>query len=934
MLQPKNIKKTKNKVFKNYTWLDFGILVAILMTSFFGSNILLPKSLNTLIKLVVWFASFAVLSIVLIKIPKYQVRLYILFFWMLRYSFKTKKYENKNLSTQLLVPYEKILDNTYVQTKNLKSGTKYFAVIKFKGKTPWSEEAEDAEAFLAKFINLLDSSNLHLSIIRNKELIDYTANFECLKSNIESKMNRLNDLGAPKSVKENFENLYHERYLDFDMLDKEILVDTYYIVLYQSRIHELNKSVDNAYTLLNSMELEPEVVKGINLIKFLARQNHLKVDQQKANEYLEKASDKNNWKTQLNLPINKKDWISRVKNWFFRHKTKGKELSIEVKELNLSSLLCSEKVIFKPSYFIKDGKYYSIQVLSELPLRLMNGWSYELLNNNSNIVWNMGVIGYDGIADLIDKSSRTTRDNNEVINSQFNKKGNNLQLEAIEHLEEQILVNDNNLFNFHLLIVNEASSLRELRNLENKNLSNAKRSKIKLKSLPFRQFEAFAQTMLIPTDNLNEAMQISSHNLAYGWSFENEYQNDGNLALLGTTLDTGEAIIVDRFYKKNNRRTNYNWFTLGSSGKGKSTSKSKSIVDALMENHNVYVIDLENEYNYLAKKFGGTIFNLGTSSTACLNPLEVRMQLWEKETNKEPQIGSIIKKHNEWLEGFFKLVKDDFSDVHIMIIMKAVKKLYDNIGVKECKHYTDLNNLKWPVMSDLISILKKWDYKDNYDRERKAFLIDGIIDTFEYLFENNGKYEKLYNAQTNINLNNDFIVFNTKELMSLGKEENNIATYVLLSLIQNLVYQNVILNPNKHTVLFIDEVHQYVDELKPLMLNFLWKLTKTGRKYLLSMDLTTQSPSDLLISKKAESIVQNCQYSTIFGLKNHDLGAVKKMYEYAGGLNSTTTSFLNDGIIGNSLVSLHLNSKIKIEAWYNNFEKNLYFKQGDFKRME
>ncbi|MCR8966566.1 Mbov_0397 family ICE element conjugal transfer ATPase [Mycoplasma zalophidermidis] len=941
MLQPKNIKKTKLKVFKNFDWIDFVVLLACVISSIFLTQSVLPKKMNPYFKILIWFLTFGVFSVLLIKIRKYDVRLYRLLIRMICYIFKTKKYNKRN-STKNLIPYAEMLEDRYIKTKMLRGGVKYFSVLKFKGKTPWSEEESDRESFLAKFIDVLDNTKIQISFVRQKELIDYSKNFEALKTNLDQKMQYLKLNNASAEVIENYTNLYEEKFLDFETLDKEIMLDTYYVVLYERRLSELQKNIDMVYQYMNSMELEPRLLKSADLVRFLARLNDKELDEELLKKYIDQQQLKTNglrrnYRDEEEILSN--DWILRFKKWLLSKSKKHKNdnSSSKTKLISLDELLRADNVVFKANYFIKDGLYYSIQTVNELPLRLQDGWNSELLNNDSVIVWNLGAISTEAQAHLLDSVAKKNIDNSAVINSKFQRKSNNLQLEAMEYLQDQLLIDGNNLFDSHFMIINKASSLKELKMIESKNYHAAVKARIYLTSLPFRQFEAYAQSCLITTNNLKEAVQISSFNAAYGWSFENEFHNDGNISILGTTISTGEPIIVDRFYKKDAKRTNYNWMTVGTSGTGKSSSKSKSIVDELAQNRNVYVIDLENEYKYLAKKFGGTIFNIGNSGKTTLNPLEIRVSIWDNEDDNKQEVSveGIVLKHLEWLEGFFKLVNVNFRDEHIMVILSCLKRLYEQTGVYDIRSAEEFKMIKkWPIMSDLIVELENYKYVDEFEKQRKREMVANIADSFKFLFENNGKYQNLYNAETKIDLDNEFIIFNTKELMSLGKDDSNLGSYVLLSLIQDLVYQNVVKNPNKHTVLFIDEIHQYVDNSRPIMLNFVWKLTKTGRKYLFGLDLTTQSPSDLLVSAKAESIVQNCQYSTIFGLKEKDLKAVEQMYEYTGGLNKSMTSFLSAGVIGNNMISLNLNSKIKIDVWYNEYEKGLYFKQGDFRKQE
>ncbi|MBY7704005.1 DUF87 domain-containing protein [Vibrio harveyi] len=121
--------------------------------------------------------------------------------------------------------------------------------------------------------------------------------------------------------------------------------------------------------------------------------------------------------------------------------------------------------------------------------------------------------------------------------------------------------------------------------------------------------------------------------------------NDGNMLLLGKTTSTGEPIIFDQFYKGNSRRVNYNMFTVGSSGKGKSTDVKKAIIANLAQNNKVYVIDPQNEYSKLGRKFGASIIDLGSGYGTVINPLQVQIQLVDED--EKLSVDLVINKHLE-----------------------------------------------------------------------------------------------------------------------------------------------------------------------------------------------------------------------------------------------------------------------------------------------
>lgn len=949
MLQPKNIKKQKSNVWRDFSILDFIVGIGLFILAALIGYLVPPQEVSGWIKIVVTVALFLIFSTLLAKSTKYNCRLYVLVFRMILFWFRSKRY-GKTLKTTLLIPYDGIILDNIVKTKFIKDGVKYFSVIKFNGKSPWAEDEVEAQSFLAKFINLLDSIGLHISIVRTKELLNYEENFECLAKNKKQKIEFLHKSKADEKIIDSWKQYYNQVQNDFEALDTNLYVDTYYFIVYEKSINDLNKSVENLISTFNNMDLDANRISKHELLNFLANMNHKSIDETIANAYFMQQQVKYASFATKNKEdvVLFDDFASKfyrwMKNVFSKQKNNLKNVVRKTntndanlqkqKELKLDELLSSNNVVFKANHFIKDNKYYSIQLVADLPIQLFEGWAIPVFDNNSKIVWNLGAFTENQQASLLDKTNKKLDDNVLTTKSKYRVKSHSIQMEALEYLENQLQVNGNTLFNSWLLVINEADSLKELKKIEQNNYMIAKRQKIILNPLPFKQFEAYAQTCLIPSINIDEALQMSSHNIAYGWAFENERNNDGNLFVLGETINTGEPIIFNQFYKKSSRRVNYNMFTLGSSGKGKSTDVKKAILGHLAENNNVYVIDVQNEYKKLAKNFNGVRIDLGTGFKTVINPLEIQVQL-NDDDDEEYSAKLVINKHCEWLEEFFKIAVPDLSVMQLQIILESIKWIYKELGIYDLKHIEDFKKIKYPIITDVINTLEQYKYVDSYEKNRKREIVDSTKDRLEFLFMHNGKYEHLYNGVTNINLDNDFIVFNTQQLfITKGNDtaSGKVGLFILLSYIQNKIYNNYLKDKTRNSLIVIDELHVYIDPDNISSLNFVYTMTKTVRKFNAGMILCTQNPSDFLgstsITSKAQAILQNCQYAKFFGLKQKDLDAVIKMYKSSGGLNDSQTHFLADSEIGNMLFSLHMYNKTKARVYYNQYEEDLFFTKG------
>ncbi|WLP85208.1 Mbov_0397 family ICE element conjugal transfer ATPase [Mycoplasma seminis] len=842
MLQPKGNNKNKLLIYRDFNLGDFAVAMVLAVLSFVIGFTILPSSVNEIFKLILTIFLMISFSFLLMKNRKYNCRAYVLIFRAIKYMFSNKKYVKtsaKGNNTFNLIPYEDIVDEMFIATKNIKGGKRFLGVIAFNGTNPWSEDENDAEMFIRQFTDILDALETQISIVRLRDLEDYSKNIKYLEANKKIKMKKL----ADENVKENFKKYYDARMNDFNELNTSYEVDKYYIVLYSKNKENVFKGLNHISDTLDKMGLMNEILKQEKLLKFIANKHDVEISDELMQMYFaEENQDKGN-------------------------------------HIYLDELLAVDEVVFKKNYFKMNEIYYSVQAMSELPLQLPNNWMQPLMNNNSQIVMQCVPFNEDMQAMMLDKGTKRTEDNINGMKSKYAKKSNLLQLQAMEYLQEQLITNQNKLYDIQLLVINKASSYEELKEIENSNFREARKYKINLNPLPFKQFEAYSQTCLITTNNLKEQMEMSSYNFSHGWAFENAMVNDGNINIASLTYDTAEPLIINRFYKNSSKRSNYNAFVLGSSGKGKSTFLGKEVLSLLAENNRVYILDIQGEYVKLCEKFGGEVIDLGSGKNTTINPLEIRFQLYDEDEVDALGVKLIINKHLEWLEAYFKLINNEWSLAYIMMLLKLVKALYAKLDVYEIKSIEELAHFAFPNMSDLIAFAKEYKLPQGENIASKQLMLADIIETLEFLFENNGKYQYIYNGTTNMNLDSDFIVFNISKLDISDDEISAVSVFVLISYLQTKIFNNFILDKETKSTILVDEFHRFKDN--KLTLDALFYMTKTVRKYNAGMLIASQNPSDFLsnadASKKAEAIMMNSQYSYFFGLRQNDLEAVKQL---------------------------------------------------------
>ncbi|SYV90178.1 conjugal transfer ATP-binding protein TraC [Metamycoplasma alkalescens] len=159
-----------------------------------------------------------------------------------------------------------------------------------------------------------------------------------------------------------------------------------------------------------------------------------------------------------------------------------------------------------------------------------------------------------------------------------------------------------------------------------------------------------------------------------------------------------------------------------------------------------------------------------------------------------------------------------------------------------------------------------------------------------------------------------------------------------MNFVQNKITNNFVLNKDtKKILIIVDEAHKFINKKNMAIIDFLFDVVKTIRKYNGSLILTTQQPSDFSqdyeIATKTQAIIENIDYSLILRLNQKDLEAVDAMYKSRGGLTKAEINFLASAPIGEGLMNIGSNNRLLIQLHYNDFEKEIIFKKGDLSQI-
>lgn len=890
MLQTKKLTKKRYVFWKNLSWLDASVIVFFLVLA--GALGFATNHLSFKYKISISVVVFGSLIWTMFKSKKHNCRLYELLFRMLRHYIVHRKYTKsiKSLSTEFLIPYADIIEENIVINKD---GITNFSIVQIKGFNIFINSDADKQIEFNRLINVLNNIDDKITIIKTSKSMD-------LSKNIEKVNDRLAQLN--KNTNEVIKMYCEASKNELEILTNSDIVDNYYFVIYGSNIEDLKIKRQRVFMQLAKTKFAPKFLNTKEIIELL-------------NVIFKKEIKKDELETYL-----------RQINY------------INEKEITLDKLLAPSKVEFDDKRINADDEYISFQALNEFStFEIDEGWVQILFNTKSTIIWNLTTLTEDLKQTVLDKALDIVATNGDQGKSLFKKSKSNIEVEAIKKLIDDLNISKMNLFYSNFIFVNNASSTFELTNLEQSNVLNALQASLIINPLLFSQKQGYNNACLTYTDKVRDALEITSENIVKGWGYINSELNDRIPFLFGFDYTTGAPLLLD-VKKKDATRLYSNVIITGTPGSGKSTIIKKMILNHLVYGDEVIVLDPQREYNELAKILGGNVIELGSGINTTINPLQLDLIFDESISETRKNI-AVVAKNVKKCKEFFRIMLE-LNDLDVRFLSLALNKLYKSLNFTNSKtNLCTLSNSDYPIIDDLISFLNK--YKFTNDREKNVYFesYEKITTLLISEFVDDEANRTLYNGHTNINLKSKFNVIDTYNILTKSSSSHDrAALYLILSFLNDKIANNYFQNPNGNSwiALVIDEAHKFIDPKNPLTLDFVYDTAKTIRKYRGILIQGTQNFGDFNqdgISEKSKLILENTQYSITLHSNQLDLDAIQKLYENRTALTEQEIQFLTTAGVGQGLLSINNETRFEFEAHYNDFEKQLLFKNGDLTQV-
>ncbi len=492
------------------------------------------------------------------------------------------------------------------------------------------------------------------------------------------------------------------------------------------------------------------------------------------------------------------------------------------------------------SYLQIGDSYVRTLSITGYPYVASMGWLNMLINFNHNVDISYHIEQVDPLLALpklnrkvteLESTKRTMLKAGKVIGSEITD-----PLESAMELRDKIQRGQEKLFQVSIYITIMAESVAELQKITTLLETVMSTRLFYIKTATFQQIEGLQSVLPRAENLLNQKRNLDSSSAALTFPFISSELVQESGILYGVNKSNNSLVIIDRF-----SLNNANSIIFAQSGSGKSYTAKVEILRQLMQGTKVIVIDPEREYKQLAASVKGTYIQLSAKSKEKINPFDFSVQTATGENT--------LSEHIQDLTEILALMVGSLTDEERALIDKAIIQTYKNFGFTLYGNHTKAQNGVFPLLKDLYAVLKTMKQKDLCNRLERFV---------------SGSLSSIFDAQTNIELENRLVIFDIKDL-------NETVRQIMMMTLANFVHTQVKSHPHKR-ILVVDEgwlLLQHEESAR-----FLAGLVRRARKYYLGVTLISQQANDFLSQDYGRAIASQ---SSLRILMKQDTTTIKKV---------------------------------------------------------
>ena len=341
---------------------------------------------------------------------------------------------------------------------------------------------------------------------------------------------------------------------------------------------------------------------------------------------------------------------------------------------------------------------------------------------------------------------------------------------------------------------------------------------------------------------------------------------DTNGVLLGVNKYNNSLVSLDNFNTRIYK--NANMAILGTSGAGKTFTMQLIARRMRLAGTPVYIIAplKGHEFYRQAKALNGTIIRIVPGSPDCINVMEIRKidhtssELLDGPMPEQSELAAKIQK----LHIFFSLLIPDLSNEERQLLDEAIVTTYrnkgityDNASLDDPAHPGQYREM--PILGDLHTVLSAAP-----ETRRIANILNRLV---------HGSASS-FNRQTNVNLDNSYVVIDISELSG---DLLTVGMYIGLDYMWDKAKEDL----TRRKQIFIDEVWQIIGaSSNALAANYVFEAVKTIRGYGGGVLVATQDLNDFFSledGKYGRGILNNCKIKIILNLEEEEAQRVQSV---------------------------------------------------------
>ena len=341
---------------------------------------------------------------------------------------------------------------------------------------------------------------------------------------------------------------------------------------------------------------------------------------------------------------------------------------------------------------------------------------------------------------------------------------------------------------------------------------------------------------------------------------------DTNGVLLGVNKYNNSLVSLDNFNTRIYK--NANMAILGTSGAGKTFTMQLIARRMRLAGTPVYIIAplKGHEFYRQAKALNGTIIRIVPGSPDCINVMEIRKidhtssELLDGPMPEQSELAAKIQK----LHIFFSLLIPDLSNEERQLLDEAIVTTYRNKGITYDNASLDDparpgQYREMPILGDLHAVLSA-----TPETRRIANILNRLV---------HGSASS-FNRQTNVNLDNSYVVIDISELSG---DLLTVGMYIGLDYMWDKAKEDL----TRRKQIFIDEVWQIIGaSSNALAANYVFEAVKTIRGYGGGVLVATQDLNDFFSledGKYGRGILNNCKIKIILNLEEEEAQRVQSV---------------------------------------------------------